>query len=87
MDKVAPMSLKELYSFKITDEMKKKMQKYDNLNWSAWIRMQINKKIDEMEHFEKLSDTNYCAQCGKRLYNEEDKFCGSCGTKIIHTGK
>lgn len=85
MDKVASMSLKELYSFKITDEMKKKMQKYDNLNWSAWIRTQISKKIDELDHLEKLSDINFCPQCGKRLYTGEDKFCGSCGAKIIHT--
>ncbi len=76
------MSLTELITFKVTKEMKAKMQRFDNINWSAWIRAQVYKRIEELEKSEKLSDLNFCPQCGKRLFSPDDKFCGSCRAMI-----
>jgi ribosomal protein S27AE len=78
----ALMSLTELITFKVTKEMKAKMQKFDNINWSAWVRAQINRRIDELENSEKMSDLNFCPQCGRRLFSANDTFCGSCGAVI-----
>jgi ribosomal protein S27AE len=76
------MTLTELYSFKVTKEMKAKMQQFDNINWSAWIRTQITRKLEDLEKVEKSSNLNFCPQCGKRLFSADDKFCRLCGARI-----
>ncbi|MHA1265651.1 MAG: zinc-ribbon domain-containing protein [Candidatus Helarchaeota archaeon] len=78
------MSLKELVTFKVTEEMKRKMKKFDNVNWSAWLRAQIWKKIKELEELERKSNINFCPQCGHRLLSPEDRFCRVCGAVIPH---
>jgi hypothetical protein len=77
------MSLKKIYSFKITEETLSKMQEFGNINWSAWIRTQITKKLEELEKLERVSDKNFCIYCGKQLFSEEDKFCRECGAKLF----
>lgn len=77
-----PMPLTELVTFKVTKEMREKMKKFDNLNWSAWLRAQIYEKVAEMEKIERDSDVNFCPQCGNRLLSPEDRFCRACGAGI-----
>ena len=78
------MRLTELVTFKESDEMKAKMKKFDNINWSAWLRSQTYQKIQELERIESESDVNFCAQCGNRLLSPEDKFCRVCGANVPH---
>jgi len=82
MEKDRVMPLTELITFKVTKEMKAKMKQFDNINWSAWIRTQITKKMEELEKIEKSSNLNFCSQCGKRLFSVDDKFCRLCGARI-----
>jgi hypothetical protein len=76
------MPLTELMTFKVSKEMKEKMQKYDNVNWSAEIRGSIRSKIEELERVEKIASVNFCPQCGKRLISAADNFCRLCGAAI-----
>ena len=78
------MSLKELVTFKVTKEMKEKMKKFDNINWSALLRGVIYRKIEEQEKLEQESKINFCSSCGKRLLSPEDKFCRICGQEVTH---
>ncbi|MBU2099619.1 hypothetical protein KKB11_00110 [Candidatus Micrarchaeota archaeon] len=38
----------------VPQEIRKKMKKYDEVNWSAFVRKCITKKTDELEGMEKL---------------------------------
>ncbi|HUX98286.1 MAG TPA: hypothetical protein VMV49_01915 [Candidatus Deferrimicrobium sp.] len=76
------MPLSELMTFKVSKEMKEKMQKYDNVNWSAELRASIRNKIEELERVEKIASVSFCPQCGKRLLSPADSFCRLCGATI-----
>ncbi|MHA1275918.1 MAG: hypothetical protein ACTSQI_07825 [Candidatus Helarchaeota archaeon] len=80
------MRLTELVTFKVTDEMKQKMKKYSNINWSAELRTHIARIIAEQEKIEKVSPVNYCGNCGERLFASDDKFCSKCGAAVIRPG-
>ncbi|HLD05414.1 MAG TPA: hypothetical protein VJG90_06860 [Candidatus Nanoarchaeia archaeon] len=38
----------------VPPEIKKKMERYDEINWSGYVRKEILKKIDELERIEKI---------------------------------
>ncbi len=38
----------------VSDETRRKMKQYDEMNWSAFIRKQIERKANEIESLEKL---------------------------------
>ena len=76
------MSLSELVTFKVTKEIKEKMQKFDNVNWSAFLRAHIVQKIKELERIEKESEVNFCPTCGKRVSTPDDQFCRFCGNSV-----
>lgn len=78
------MRLTELVTFKVTEEMKTEMKKFDNINWSAWLRAQIYQKVEQLERIEQESEINFCPQCGNRLLSPEDKFCRVCGANVPH---
>ncbi|MFX1295972.1 MAG: hypothetical protein ACFFD2_14125, partial [Promethearchaeota archaeon] len=72
----------ELVTFKVTSEMKEKMKRFDQINWSAWIRSKIQKKISDLEEIEAKSAINFCHICGKRLSSPNDRFCRLCGAEV-----
>jgi len=80
------MPLTELMTFKVTKEMKDKMKKFSNINWSAWIRIQIHREIERLEKIERESPVNFCARCGERLSTPTDIYCRMCGTPIPKMG-
>jgi peptide methionine sulfoxide reductase MsrB len=80
------MPLSELITFKVTEEMKKKMKKYSNINWSAELRAHIARIIAEQEKIEQESPVNYCGNCGARLFASDDKFCSKCGALVVRPG-
>ena len=76
--------LDKMYSFKISEKMKKKMQAVSDKveNWSAWIRKQIKEKLIELEKQGggELAK-RFCPRCGN-IVEEYDIFCGNCGEKL-----
>ena len=73
------MPLDDSLLIRLSKELKGKMKRFDNINWSSWIRSQIRTKTDELEHLEALSERNFCHKCGARLLTPKDKFCSKCG--------
>lgn len=77
------MPLDKLVTFKVEEEMKEKMEKFKRkINWSAWMRQQIEKKVKEFENEIKTSPVNFCPQCGVILSSADDRFCTKCGSPI-----
>ncbi len=80
------MPLDKIYSFKISEELRDKMQKFNSrINWSAWIRERIEAEIEELEKNLKTKTINFCPKCGTLLSSDADKFCQKCGAVIPHS--
>ncbi|MHA1232915.1 MAG: zinc ribbon domain-containing protein [Candidatus Helarchaeota archaeon] len=76
--------LTKMYSFKISEKMLSDMRSLSDRidNWSAWIREQIEKKIQELKKESGEYRPRFCPNCGK-MVEENDNFCGHCGHKLI----
>ncbi|MHA1651064.1 MAG: hypothetical protein ACTSYB_12785 [Candidatus Helarchaeota archaeon] len=80
------MSLTELVTFKVTKEMRQKMRKFNNVNWSVELRSFLHRKLAELERVERESPVNFCPRCGERLSTPEDNYCRICGNPIPKLG-
>ena len=78
------MKLDKLVTFKVDEELKKKMERFNvRINWSAWLRKQIDEKIKQLKIGFDNAKLNHCPQCGVMISLDPGvKFCDKCGTQL-----